>query len=262
LTEVNQSERAGYAWPILVEVAQQMGTVTYGELGRRLSIHHRTVRYVLSEIQDYCLEEKLPPITILVVDQRVGKPGAGFIAWDVDDLAHGLELVYGYPWGSIANPFAFALEGESIDSIANAIVTRRIAPADAYAKVKVRGTAQQIFRMALIKAYIGQCALSGYRIAALLEAAHIIPWEKANSEQRMDPCNGILLSVLHHKLFDLRLLTITEDYRVLVDLDSTPRGSPEHTLLSEIGGSTLHLPKDRSLWPNPAYLEARNCMSK
>jgi predicted restriction endonuclease len=112
-----------------------------------------------------------------------------------------------------------------------------------------------------MQAYNGQCALSGYRTAALLEAAHIIPWQKANSKQRLDPCNGILLSVLHHKLFDLRLLTITEDYRVQVDHGHTPRGSPEHALLSEIDGTALHLPKDRTLWPNPTYIEIRNCMS-
>ena len=260
MTAVNQSERAGRAWPILAEVAQNRGLVTYGELGRRLNIHHRTVRFVLSEIQDYCLAEKLPPITILVVDQKEGKPGAGFIAWDVNDTAQGLELVYGYPWGQVTNPFAYALGGDSVDSIARAIVTGQVSSEDAYSKVKFRGTAQQVFRSVIVQTYGGQCALSGFRTVALLEAAHIIPWQKASLTQRLDPRNGILLSVLHQKLFDLQLLAITEDYRVRADLGRTPRGSPEHALLSEIDGTTLSLPKDRTLWPNQAYIEIRNCM--
>ena len=49
---------------------------------------------MLGLIQNYCIEEKLPPLTILVVDKS-GKPGTGFIAYDVDKLAEGMALVYG-----------------------------------------------------------------------------------------------------------------------------------------------------------------------
>ena len=124
MTEVNQKERAARAWPILVDVALNNRLITYGELARQLDIHHRAVRYVLSEIQDYCLLEKLPPITILVVDQKDGRPGAGFIAWDVNDLEHGLALVYEFPWAAQENPFGFASDGATIQSIADAIVKR------------------------------------------------------------------------------------------------------------------------------------------
>tara|TARA_R110002072_G_scaffold187924_3_gene344716 strand:- start:2557 stop:3342 length:786 start_codon:yes stop_codon:yes gene_type:complete len=261
MAEVNQSERAARAWPILIDVARSARKITYGTIGKQLGIHHRTVRYVLSEIQDYCLAEKLPPITILVVDQKEGKPGTGFIAWDVDDLDHGLERVYGHPWSSLDNPFSFALQGDSIDSIASAIVRQEIAPADAYAKVKVRGKAQQVFRAALIRAYGGRCALSDFRIESLLEAAHLIPWQSAGPEQRLDPCNGILLSVMHHKMFDIGMFTITEDYRVCADFDGIPKNSAEREILTKLDGGTLRLPKNESLWPNSSYIKIRNGLS-
>jgi len=63
-------------------------------------------------IQDYCLEEKLPPLTILLVNQH-GRPGEGFIAWDVDDLDEGYRPRYGLiPGASSAIPSAFADAGE------------------------------------------------------------------------------------------------------------------------------------------------------
>ena len=107
---INQAERAYRTWPILAACAREGTTVTYGDLGTLIGIHHRAIRYVLGLIQTYCLEEKLPPLTILVVDQS-GKPGTGFIAYDVDKLAEGMALVYAYNWDAIPNPFAFAADG-------------------------------------------------------------------------------------------------------------------------------------------------------
>lgn len=258
MVEVNQKERAARAWPILVDVALNKRLITYGGLARHLGIHHRAVRYVLSEIQDYCLLEKLPPITILVVDQKDGKPGAGFIAWDINDLEHGLALVYKFPWPAHDNPFGFAADGATIQSIADAIVERKLSPGDAYARVKVRGMAQQVFREVLMKSYGGRCALSGYRTPQLLEAAHIIPWGQATPEQRIDPCNGILLSVLHHRLFDLQWLQIAEDYTVKPMFPNAPVQSPERVLLEKLDGTKLRLPNDRALCPRPDFLRARN----
>ena len=58
-----------------------------------------------------------PLLTILVVNQR-GRPGEGFIAWDVDDLQEGYRRVWAYPWHQLPNPFAFALDGETPDELA------------------------------------------------------------------------------------------------------------------------------------------------
>lgn len=45
---VNQVERAFRAWPVLTGVAKQRGTITYGELGAAIGVHHRAIRYVLA----------------------------------------------------------------------------------------------------------------------------------------------------------------------------------------------------------------------
>ena len=64
---VNHYERAFRAWPLLVKAAEDHETITYKDLAAHLGIHPRPIRYVLAVIQDYCLAEKKPPITILVV---------------------------------------------------------------------------------------------------------------------------------------------------------------------------------------------------
>jgi len=105
---VNQYERAYRTWSILTQYAARKSSITYGQIGKRLGIHHRPTRFILDLIQNYCLEEKLPPLTVLAVNQGTGLPGLGFIAWDVDNLEQGRQQVFSHPWSSFKNPFTFA----------------------------------------------------------------------------------------------------------------------------------------------------------
>lgn len=213
---INHVERACRAWPILANVAKQKNpTITYGELGAKVGIHHRAIRYVLGVIQDYCLEEKLPPLTILVVSQSDGMPGEGFIAWDVDNFEAGIAKVVEYPWDQLGNPFSYASDGDSEDGLADELFKTPSRAGDVYARVKVRGVAQSIFRKTLIRTYDGSCSICGLTFEEALEAAHLIPWSKANHNQRMSPTNGILLCATHHRLFDRGYMTIDSSHRVV-----------------------------------------------
>ncbi|MCC7292955.1 MAG: HNH endonuclease [Phycisphaerales bacterium] len=74
---------------------------------------------------------------------------------------------------------------------------------------------QSLFRATVLSGYNFECAISGIRIPELLEAGHIIPWNTDES-RRGDPRNGIALSVLHHRAFDLGLIAFDDDFRVVV----------------------------------------------
>ena len=63
--------------------------------------------------------------------------------------------------------------------------------------------------------------------------------------------NGIALSATVHWLFDRHLISIGEDYRLLVSHNRVP---VELTNLFRPERVGLHLPKDRRLWPFPAFL--------
>lgn len=213
MSNINQIQRAAHAWPVLCETAANKSGITYGELGRRIDIHHRAIRYVLGVIQDYCLVQHLPPITILVGD-AAGIPGTGFIAWDANNLEEGKEQVYSFNWKALKNPFLFAIDGDSEQSIFDKLLQNPEESEHIYARVQGRGMAQRIFRKALLIAYDSSCTICGLAFENALEAAHIIPWSQANEKERMNVQNGVLLCATHHKLFDSGWLSILEDYTI------------------------------------------------
>ena len=65
------------------------------------------------------------------------------------------------------------------------------------------------FRERLIKYWKG-CAVTGYQSTQFLVASHIKPWRAANSTERLDTYNGILLLPNLDKAFDLGYITFTE----------------------------------------------------
>lgn len=76
----------------------------------------------------------------------------------------------------------------------------------------VRREGQPAFRRALLNAYRGQCVVSGCNIEALLEAAHIVPYRGPHTNGLG---NGLLLRADLHKLFDLHLLRVDPETRVV-----------------------------------------------
>ena len=77
---------------------------------------------------------------------------------------------------------------------------------------------QSFFRDALLSAYRGRCCITGLAIPDLLIASHIVPW-RTDSDNRVNPRNGLLLSALHDRAFDSGLITIAEDMTVRVGSD-------------------------------------------
>jgi putative restriction endonuclease len=99
------------------------------------------------------VEESKPPLTILVVSQSGGRPGQGFTAWDAGHLDEGYEEVFSYPWLTRPNPFEFAAQDSTPEELARAVIAKPQDAAEVYQKVRSRGIAQLIFRLALLNAY-------------------------------------------------------------------------------------------------------------
>ena len=260
MAQINQMERARLAWQVLAEVARARQTISYGGLGQRIGVHHRAIRYVLGPIQDYCLESRLPPLTILVVNGS-GKPGTGFIAHDPNDLEGGLEAVWSFLWSETANPFDFAAEGLSYDDLLSTLTNNPDEAGAVDAKVKSRGIQQILFRNAVRKAYSWQRAFSGMLFPEALEACHVVPWEYANPQQRMDVRNGLLLNSLHHRLFDKAYLTITNDYKIIYwDPTGTDRehSKLEAALTIKLHNQYMHVPRLQKHRPLPEYIQRHN----
>ncbi len=255
--DANHWQRAYLAWDELGDFAASRQTVSYDRLGKLIGIHHRVVRFALALIQDYCLANGLPPLTILVVGKSNRKPGQGFIAWE-GDPAEGKEQVFAWDWKAYGNPFSFAAGGATRDQVARHLVADPASAADVYATVKVRGAAQMLFRQALLEAYSRRCALTGSTLQTGLESAHIISWSEATPAERLDVRNGILLTSWHHRLWDAGILSIGADYQVRVDPDilSTATGFDADALHS-IEGTRLILPVNPLHHPDPELLRRR-----
>lgn len=74
---------------------------------------------------------------------------------------------------------------------------------------------QSFFRKAVLSAYDYKCCITGLAIPKLLVASHIVPWSE-NVANRLNPRNGLSLSMLHDKAFDIGIITITEEFTVCV----------------------------------------------
>lgn len=74
---------------------------------------------------------------------------------------------------------------------------------------------QNFFRQIVLNNYSKTCAISGINQHELLRASHIIPWAK-NEKERLNPENGLCLSSLYDSAFDNFLISIDEDFKIII----------------------------------------------
>lgn len=74
---------------------------------------------------------------------------------------------------------------------------------------------QDFFRRAVLSAYDYRCCITGLAVPRLLVASHIVPW-RVDAKIRLNPRNGLCLSMLHDRAFDVGIITISEDMTVCV----------------------------------------------
>ncbi len=102
---------------------------------------------------------------------------------------------------------------------------------------------QHFFRRAVLSSYRGRCCMSGLGESRLLIASHIVPWsrDKAN---RLNPSNGLCLSAIHDRAFDKGLITLTNDFRVIVSEELKRRNEPFlNQVLLPLSGKEIELPE-------------------
>lgn len=125
--------------------------------------------------------------------------------------------------------------------------------------VKVRGSAQQVFADRVKENYGYKCALSGITTRSFLVASHIVPWAD-DKTIRLDPSNGICLSVLVDKAFEKGHLIINENLNVEVNQELTGEDAELVRQLSKYDGATLVPPKTEA--PEPEYLLRRKNLNR
>ena len=114
---------------------------------------------------------------------------------------------------------------------------------------------QARFRRAILASYNATCCMSGLRVPKLLVASHIVPWSM-DTQNRLNPSNGLCLSALHDRAYDQGLITVLPDFTIRVgealrhaELDPFAQSS-----LAQCQGQAIRLPE--RFRPAPAFLEA------
>jgi putative restriction endonuclease len=109
------------------------------------------------------------------------------------------------------------------------------------AQVRIR-VGQALFRRAVLSAYDNQCCITGLAEPTLLVASHIVPW-RADAKNRLNPRNGLCLSVLHDRAFDVGMITIAENMTVKVSSRRSDRTRFFETAISVYDGQPIVLPE-------------------
>lgn len=126
---MRREERAQQLWSLLGLAASNRQILSYGIVAKLTGVPPPSVGDFLRPIQQFCIENDLPALTSIVVQEESGLPGEGFIA--AEDVPAAQAEVFRHSWLETPAPSAEQL----FDSYSRA-PDRRGAPID----VKGRGT--------------------------------------------------------------------------------------------------------------------------
>jgi putative restriction endonuclease len=112
---------------------------------------------------------------------------------------------------------------------------------------------ERSFMLNVRNAYSNRCAMTGLRLIngggrPEVQAAHIQPVASNGPDSVR---NGLALSGTAHWMFDRGLLSIGDDYKILIAKNHVPEDAVR--LLNQSG--TIYLPNDPASFPNPYYLK-------
>ncbi len=113
---------------------------------------------------------------------------------------------------------------------------------------------QDVFRKMMLKIYNESCCITGLNIPEVNRASHIVPWAEFQDE-RLDPRNGLLLSATYDAAFDKRLISLDDDYRIIISKDISDHYKSDivKEYFHNKRGDKIFLPS--SYLPNREYLK-------
>jgi putative restriction endonuclease len=112
---------------------------------------------------------------------------------------------------------------------------------------------QEAIRSLTLRNYGYACSFCGLDYPDLLMASHIIPWGE-RSDTRGVLSNVICLCAIHDRAFDRGLLTIDDNYKILVSTKINKYAETK-AIFTEISGKKISLPKDKRMVPDLQFLK-------
>jgi HNH endonuclease len=128
---------------------------------------------------------------------------------------------------------------------------------DAMVMAKTRGSAQKAFADKVKSNYGFRCAIAGIGTREFLVAAHIVPWSQ-DQTIRLDPANGICLSLIVDRAFERGFVLIEDDLTVRLDRDRIGGDPALLSQLEQFDGRKLSVPEYGA--PKAEYLQRRRAL--
>ncbi|MBC7610355.1 MAG: HNH endonuclease [Polaromonas sp.] len=122
------------------------------------------------------------------------------------------------------------------------------------ASVQVRIN-QWKFRKSILANYSARCCISGLSSELLLNVSHIVPWSR-DVKNRMNPQNGLCLSALHDRAYDIGLITVMPDFRVRVSEKLQLQTEDAFMKQSLLRFNNKKILMPARYGPDPAFLES------
>lgn len=152
---------------------------------------------------------------------------------------------------------AAQLDSNEVEAFQKQIEGRNYSVADSTATMKTRGSAQRAFANAVKSNYGYRCAITGIETRDFLVASHIVPWSQDQSI-RLDPSNGICLSLFMDRAFETGHLLIGDDLSIRIDWLKVGNDGALRSQLEPYDGQKLMRPT--AGLPQPEYLQRRRAL--
>lgn len=123
---------------------------------------------------------------------------------------------------------------------------------DRYSKVKTRGYEQKVFSDNIRTIYNNKCCVTGLLTRSLLQGCHISSYGK-DKKNRCNPQNGLCMSLIIHKCFDEGLITIDQEYKLVVSNKIVDGELLKY--LSKYDGVKINLPVRKEFYPDKHLLK-------
>ena len=141
------------------------------------------------------------------------------------------------------NPAPLAPDRYSPFETATALLIAEHAPAGEERPVTtLQRVNQSYFRNSLLRNYHDTCCITGLQIPELLIASHIKPWKASTPTEKTAASNGLLLNAFHDRAFDQGLISIDDDYRIMVNHDKVQHSDINDKWLYDFEGLEIALP--------------------
>jgi len=179
------------------------------------------------------------------------------VAASADEFVRALDARFPPSPDEDAAAETLEIDPDEVEAFRNQIERKSFDVPDSNATVKMRGSAQKAFADAVKSNYGTRCAITGIGTKEFLVAAHIVPWSMDQSI-RLDPSNGLCLSLLVDRAFETGYLIVEDDHTIHIDSDRLGDDDSLRSQLEPYNGMKLNVPVVGG--PKIEYLQRRRAL--